>query len=423
MNTWDTAWETALEMSRAIPWTFLAFGGAVGGVLYLHFYFAHSRWRRVRGQETEDIDPSYVRREDYFSQSFRTKLQGWLNLPSIVLPDGVRTIQKDGERIRVSPALCLADRAQSDDILAIIGRTDQEDFSCGAASQLSREIYAAGNATIGTGSKLQALAADGDVTLAADVEVARWVDSWGALLLGRNCTVHSRATSRKSICLDAGVQARSVFAPQVTTAPGALDASVPPATSAEQRIQIPPPFPPGAGADSSALSRMGLDRSKLKALGSECWIYAGSFRPLAPVHLTAQLVVRGDCSIPAGSLLEDDLKASGDLFIGAGSVCQGNLISEKSLGVGPGVHFGRIIHADGEILLSHGVRGESAEGPVAVDAGSWLYVEQSVTVRGKLASGERVRVVAPPFAQAWRQRHEQHLNHEPRARAESGTAK
>jgi predicted acyltransferase (DUF342 family) len=380
-----------------IPWAFLAFGGVMGGILYLHFYFAHSRWRHVRGQETEDIDPSYVRREDYFGQSFRTKLQSWLDLPSIALPDGVRTIQKDGEMIRVSPALRLADRAQSDEIQAV-----QEDFSCGAASHLSREIYAAGNAAIGTGSKLQALAADGDVTLSSDVEIARWVDSWGALHLGRHCTIHSRATSRKSVYLDAGVQARSVFAPEVTTAPAAVDPARHPMASQDQRLQIPPPD----GANRSALRQMGLDLSKLTPLGSECWIYAGSLRPRMPVHLTAQLVVKGDCSIPAGSVLENDLKASGDLFIGAGSECKGNLISEKVLGVGPGVHFGGIIHADGEILVGYGVRGESVEGPVAVDAGSWLYVEQGVTVRGKLSSGERVRVVAPPFAETWRRAHQ-----------------
>jgi len=399
MNVWETA--------RAIPWPFLAFGGVMGGILYLHFYFAHSRWRRVRGQQTEDIDPSYVRREDYFGQSFRIKLQSWLELPAVALPGGGRTIEKNGETIRVSPALRLADRAQSDDILAI-----QEDFSCGAASHLSREIYAAGNVTIGTGSKLQALAADGDATLASDVEVARWVDSWGELRLGRNCVIHSRATARKSIFLDAGVQARSVFAPEVTTAPAAVDAGSNPIASPEQLLQIPP----ATGADRSALIRMGLDPAKLMTLGAECWIYAGSLRPQAPVHLTAQLVVRGNCSIPAGSLLEDNLKASGDLFIGAGSECKGNLISEKSLGVGPGVHFARIIHADGEILLCNGVRGESAKSPVAVDAGSWLYVEQGVIVRGKLSSGERVRVVARPFAEAWRRKHLP-------ARTESGTAK
>jgi hypothetical protein len=380
-----------------IPWTFLSFGGAIGGMLYLHFYFAHSRWRRVRGQETEDIDPSYVRREDYFGQSFRTKLQSWLELPAVVLPGGNRTIEKNGERIIVCTALRLADRAQSDDILAVQG-----EFHCGAASHLSREIYAAGNATLGAGSKLQALAGDEDVTLASDVEVARWVDSWGALRLGANCVIHSRATARKSACLEAGAEAQSVFAPEVTTVPVDPDARTCRIASPDRLLQIPP----SPDADLSVLRQMGLDLAKLTPLGSECWIYRGSLRPKAPVHLTAQLVVTGDCLIPAGSLLEDDLKSSGDLFVGAGSECMGNLISENSLGVGPGVHFAGIIHADGEILLSNGVRGESVEGPVVVDAGSWLYVEHGVTVRGKLSSGERVRVIAPPFAEALRRKHE-----------------
>lgn len=379
----------------SIPWTFLAFTGAIGGIIYLHFYFAHSAWRRVRGQETEDIDPTYVRREDYFGQSFRTKLESWLELPAVALSDGVRTIQKNGERIRVSSALRLMDRAQSGDILAIRG-----DFSCGAACNLNREIHVTGNAVIGLGSRLQALAADGDIALAPEVEITRWVDSWGALHLGRNCVVHSRATARSSISLDVGAQARSVFAPEITTAPAALDPGVG-AVYPEKRLQIPPP----AGASPTALSQMGLDLAKLKPLGSECWIYSGPFRPTTPMHLTAQLVVRGDCSIPAGSLLEHHLKASGRLFVGAGSECRGNLVSEKSLVVGPGSRFAGMIHADGEILLSLGVRGESPERPVAVDAGSWLYVEQGVTVRGKLAGADRVRVVGPSFAQAWRQKH------------------
>jgi hypothetical protein len=379
-----------------IPWAFLIFIGAMGGMIYLHFYFAHMSWKRARGKETEDIDPSYVRLEDYFGQSFRTKLKAWSELPAVALTGGVRTIQKNGERIRVSPSLRLTDRAQSDDILAIQGN-----FSCGAASQLGREIHATGNATIGLGSRLQAIAADGDLTLDPEVEVARWVDSWGELHLGRNCVVHSRATARKSAFLAVGVQARSVFAPEVITAPGAIDDSPYP-TAQGEILQIPPP----ADADRNALRQMGLDVAKLTPLGSACWIYTGSLRPTGPVHVTTQLVVKGDCSIPAGSVLEDDLKASHNLFIGAGAECKGNLVSGKSLGVGPGVHFGGMIHAAGEILLSHGARGDSAKGPVAVDAGSWLYVEQGVIVRGKLASGESVRVVAPSFGHAWRSKHQ-----------------
>jgi len=387
-----------------IPWTFLAFTGAMGGMIYLHFYFAHSRWRHVRGQEAEDIDPSYVRREDYFGQSFRTKLHSWLELPATAAADGARTIQKGGERIRVTGALRLEDRAESDDILAIQG-----DFSCGAASHLGREIHATGNVNIGLGSRLQAVAADGDLTLGAETEVARWVDSWGKLRLGRDCVVHSRATARTSAILEAGAQAQSVFAPEITTGPGLGDSGPRrdirtqsgPAGS-QERLPIPPP----AGADPDALKHMGLDPAKLTPLGSECWIYRGSLQPSAPVHLTSQLIVKGACSIPAGSLLEHDLKASRGLFIGADCECRGNLISEKSLDVGPGVRFAGMIHADGEILLSRGVRGESADGPVAADAGSWLYAEPGVTVRGKLSSGERVLVVTSSFSNTWRSKHQ-----------------
>ena len=156
---------------------------------------------------------------------------------------------------------------------------------------------------------------------------AGWIA--GELRLGRNCIIHSRATARKSAFLDVGVQALSVFAAEITTAAGAMDASRY-AASSPDRLQFPPP----ANADRSALSRMGLDLSKLSPLGPECWIYAGSLRPEVPVHLTAQLVVRGDCSIPVSSLLEQDLKASGNLYVGAGSECKGNVVSEKSIGLG-----------------------------------------------------------------------------------------
>ena len=60
-----------------------------------------------------------------------------------------------------------------------------------------------------------------------------------------------------------GVQARSVFAPEITTAAGALDASRYSAASPD-RLQIPPPA--GDGSDRK-VAEMGLDLSKLTPLG------------------------------------------------------------------------------------------------------------------------------------------------------------
>ncbi|MEP6962560.1 MAG: hypothetical protein ABI995_10800 [Acidobacteriota bacterium] len=379
-----------------IPWVFVAFTGVMGGLIYLHFYMAHVCWRRVRGQVTEDIDPNYVRREDYFGQSFRTKLQTWRELPTVTLPDGSKTIQHGAEVIRLSPAIRRAGNLKSDDVLVIQG-----DFTSGPNSQLGREVHAEGNIDIGPSSQLQAIASDGNLTLGTDVAVTRWVDSWGDLHLSRGCVVHSRVTSRKSAFLELNVQAQSVFAAEITTAPDPSRKSAPPPASTQPRLQIPPP----TGTDPAVLTNAGVDPKKLMPLGAACWIYRGSLRPLSAVHLTAQLVVRGECVIPPASLLEHDLKSSGNLFIGSASECRGNLVSEANLSVGPDVRFAGMIHADGEILLHHGARGESPNGPLAVDAGSWLNVEQGVTVRGKLSSGERVRVIPASVAQAWSEKH------------------
>src|SRR5437762_2612389 len=158
-----------------IPWQFLIFTGVMAAILYLHFFFSHLQWRRVKGEQPADVDPSYVKREDYFAQSFRSKVKNWLELPdAIPAVAGSRTISKGSERIRVSQRVQLGNSARCDDILIVEG-----DFDCGAESQLSREIYASGRAEIGSGSRLQAIAADQDLTLGSEVIVSRWVDSAG----------------------------------------------------------------------------------------------------------------------------------------------------------------------------------------------------------------------------------------------------
>ena len=67
-----------------IPWQFLIFTGVMAAILYLHFFFSHLQWRRVKGEQPADVDPSYVKREDYFAQSFRSKVKNWLELPEAI---------------------------------------------------------------------------------------------------------------------------------------------------------------------------------------------------------------------------------------------------------------------------------------------------------------------------------------------------
>lgn len=381
-----------------IPWRFLLFCGGMGFLVYLHFYFSHRQWRRVRGEVPSDVDPSYIKREDYFAQSFRSKLRGWLDLPSAVSPLGnPRSVLKDRETIRVSAPLELEAGARSDDILAVEG-----DFSCGRECTLSREIYTRGSAKIGTGSRLQAIAADQNITLGDHVTIARWVDSLGELRIGRGCVIHSRATAQKAIHLDMDTEVQSVFAPEVVSDPDGSSEEHAYLPFVVQALRIPLPDAESA----EGWKKIGFDNAKLARLDSDSWIYEGSLKPRVPLRLTAKLVVKGDCVCPPGSVLERDLKATGRLAIGDGSECRGNLVAGKSLYLGLHVQFSGILHSGASLWLSRGVRGESNGAPIAAHAGSSLYMEAGVTVQGKLSGGKHVKVVPASYAEKWRRRYE-----------------
>jgi hypothetical protein len=381
-----------------IPWRFLFFCLTMAGMVYLHFYFSHRQWRRLRGEESSDVDPSYVKREDYFAQSFRSKLRGWLDLPSAASPlESPRTVVRDRETICVSPPLRLNARATSDDVLVVEG-----DFACGEHCTLSREIYTRGSAEIGARSHIQAIAADQDLTLGDGVTVARWVDSSGELRIGRSCVIHSRVTAQKAIHLAMDAEMQSVFAPEISSDPDDSSDQQDHSPFTVLALQIPLPDP----ASAEGWKKIGFDHARLSRLDSDSWIYEGTLRPGVPLRLTVKLVVKGDFACVPGSLIERDLKATGRLAIGDGSQCRGNLIAGKSLYLGPQVRFSGILHSGAAVWLSRGVRGEARESPVAAHAASSLYVEAGVTIHGKLSAGKHVKVVSASFSEKWRHRYE-----------------
>src|SRR5580693_5893429 len=88
-------------MADVIQWRFIVFAIIFAGLLYLQFYLAHRQWKKIKGQQTSEIDVGYVRMEDYLGQSFRRKVKEWLQLPSTSSGERERTIIKGREKIRV----------------------------------------------------------------------------------------------------------------------------------------------------------------------------------------------------------------------------------------------------------------------------------------------------------------------------------
>lgn len=380
-----------------IPWRLLIFAGVLALVLYLHFYWAHLRWRKLKGKPSVEIDVNYVRMEDCIPQSFRTKVNEWMQLPSVTVTGSERTIQKGHERIRATGPMVIEARHESDAIWVVDG-----DFSCGSGCEFFREIYTRGNARIGHGSRLQSLAADGDAILEDGVTAARWVDSTGEMILGMDCRVGARVTSRTAVQLGMGSRVLSVFAPRVSTPGSSSSQSSQTLTQPDDLVEIPAPNE--SPTAEQALLDAGIDPKKIMRLSDDSWSYAGDLTPSRPLRVGAKLIVKGRCHLPPRSAVLQDLKADRSLHIGRGGVCDGNLVSGGDVYLAPDCRFSAVIHAFGALLVSEGTRGAGQEAPVVAYAGDGICVENNVVVFGKLASPGGVKVVDAAGAEDWRKR-------------------
>ena len=370
------------------PWLFLLFTLIFAALVAAHFVPAWRAWRRWRGEQPSDIDPGYVRMEDYFARSFRVKVCDWLLLPvQAATPDGVRVIDKGRERIRESGPADYPPRSQSDEIIVVNGT-----FRCGAGCIFNREILIHGDGVVGAGSRIQSVAADGDLVLGSSVRVARWADSAAELEVGTDSSVGARVTAGRSILLMRGSQVTSAYAPRVMTPPRRSEDSSDGPEAAVSEAAIP------VSADEAdvdnRLKLWKLDPRKLSRLGSECWVYRGDLLPSVPIHVTTRLVVKGHCTLPGGSVLDGDLKVNGRLTLGAHSVAQGNLVATADVSIGPESRFYGVVHAGGKLRLGRAVSGGSPDKQVAAFAADTFTLEEGIVVFGKVASGDRVTVAA-----------------------------
>ncbi len=366
---------------------FLLFSVLFCVLYYLHFSVAHRAWRQIRGRHSDELDMTYVRMEDYFGHSFRAKLAEWLRrLPRATgSTTGLQVYNKGAERIFVAGTAEYPPRRRETEILVIEG-----DFSCGEQCRFDKELMVRGDCQIGGDTRLQAIAVDGGLHLGAGALVTRWVDAVRQVTLVEDSVVKSRVTSRTAIEFLPGASALSLFAPEVFTE-GRHEANVEVDVAPRVIVQVP-------HAGDGAAAANGYDPSLMFSLGADTFLYNGDLRLSAPLHLRANLVVRGDFSCPKESLLEGNLKAHGSISIGHASVVKGSLVATGDIVLKPNAYFQGLLHSGGAMRLSRGVRGLREDTPVAAYAAGVLTVESNVVVNGKLASAHRVVAVSTPVA-------------------------
>lgn len=355
------------------------------GLLYSHFSLAHMVWAEGRGRNSAELDMDYVRVENYFGRSFRNKVQQWLKLPyEGSITGAMRVIDRGVEKVIVA-AKGMFPEGRRERLAMIL----EDDFYCGPGCHFESELMVSRDVLVGRGTQLQALACDGAAKLETGVTVRRWLDVVGPLEMQADCKVMSKVCSGHSIYFGPGSEALSLFAPEIETE-GRLETSTRSLPEPREVVLIP-------HAANVTEPVHGYDPKLLYSMGGGAYLYNGSLKLSAPLHVRAPLVVKGSVETMEGSMIEADMKVKGCVKIGELSMIKRNLISDGAMEIGSGSFFQGVLHAGGDIVLKHGVRGLGLN-PVVAYASQMLLVESDVVVRGKLAAGGKVKSISSPVA-------------------------
>ena len=350
----------------------------------LSFYFAFREWLRPEDNAPIPVDVEYVRVENYFGTSFRAKMQEWLETAKPLqsaepLQPPVEAIleKQNGERILLLNAGRYGGDREHEELLCCDG-----DLTVADRSIFLREIYSRGKLETGQSVQLQAVAADRDIILGPDNDVARWVDSNGRIVLRPGTIVHSRVSSQESIQIDAGVHCQSLYAPLIfTSGYKPLAGYTAPEEEALQAV-----------ADSrEGMGIAGLP-STVARLAADTLLVRGDLELKPASRVDSNLIVQGTLRSGPDCAFLGDVKA-GMVELGPRNEVSRNLVSGSTLKVGEGCRISKAVVAETNVTLSRGSRVGQPGKMAVVTAGREITLAQDVAIWGKVSAGRSVTTV------------------------------
>ena len=133
------------------------------------------------------LDPEYAMDPRYLGKSFRRKIAG----PFAETPLGaeIEFLARANERARIVGASTIP--AGSATGYAVLARGP---VTIGEDARLT-DVYSTGPVQVSSGASMRTLVADGDITVAANVSVARWIDTERHLTIGANSRIGHSASA------------------------------------------------------------------------------------------------------------------------------------------------------------------------------------------------------------------------------------
>ncbi len=293
-----------------------ALGGIFAMLFLLPFLPGLAELLRPRDDKPLAISWDLVKDPLYFYHAFRRKIYGRLGSAGRWPVRGTLSIFDD-ETVELHPYFAAwADRTH-ENLIFSYGK-----LRAGKNSVFLKEAYAAGDASVGEGSTLRALAADGSIRLGGGSRVRRWIGSGGNISAGPGCDLGVSAACCGKITLGEGCRFRTLYAAEIRTVP-------------------PPGFPPGRMIQKIDLEKY---RNILHRRMQAIEMQEGMVIPV-------DILARGQLRLGDDTRSTKSIKSHSNLIVGHGSVIEGGLFSEGDIIIGMNCRIGGNVFSQGEVII------------------------------------------------------------------------
>jgi predicted acyltransferase (DUF342 family) len=279
-------------------------------VLFILLFFLPFLPGIIEMVRKEDADPlyiamNYIKDPRYFGKSFKELLHHATD--GFTAAPGIRDVQlSKKESLEITGSMDILAAEEVDHLLCVQG-----DLVSRGNAHFNKEVYVTGSASVGPNNIIQVLAVDGNVAIAADVQLNRWLDAEGDIDIGAGCNLGISASSGRKLHLAQNCIFRRLYGVPIVTGNNKITAM----------HHFKPPLP---------LSE--------------------------PVPPELSFVRIKDHTVPPGTIIDKNVVFPQDVQIGYGSILRGNIKSYGKLVLEDNVTIDGNLFADGDIIIGRGAK-------------------------------------------------------------------
>ena len=302
----------------------------------------------------EDADPlyiamNYIKDPRYFGKSFKELLRQATK--DFTSDFGIHDVQlSKKEKLEIAGSTNVSAAEQIDHLLCVQGNLVSHENA-----QFNKEVYVAGNALIGHNNIMHVLAADGNVTIGANVQLQRWVDADGDIDIAARCNLGISASSGRKLHLGRDCHFRRLYGIPITTGD---DGTV-------TIDNFVPPLPP------------------MELLPAEMTFVRIKDRKIPPGAIMGKNVVfPQDVQIGYGSVLRGDVKSYGKLVLEDNVIIDGNVFADGDIIIGRGAKISGHVFSQKTVHISSGTVISRPDTIKSIVGKKSVHIEQNVTIYG-----------------------------------------